>query len=189
MRAAIAVAACVAVGFGYALAQRGPAELEVELPRAPAAEFPLVGGYAQDFALPIFAPTSANPADSVRLSDFAGRWVYLDVFGSWCPPCRAKYPEMQRVATELQEEGAVVVGLLLAEEPQTALDFFEEAGMPTYPFAVLDEHTAAQWAITGAPMGILVSPEGRIERRCLGCSSEAERIGTLPEFVRARTRG
>jgi hypothetical protein len=181
MRAAVAIAACVAVGFGYALAQRGPAELELEAHSAPAAEFPLVGSYAQDFTLPVFVPASANLADSVRLSDFDGRWVYLDVF--------AKYPEMQRVATELQEEGAVVVGLLLAEEPQTALDFFEEAGMPSYPFAVLDEHTAAQWAITGAPMGILVSPEGRIERRCLGCSSDAERIGTLPEFVRARTRG
>ena len=189
MRAAVAVAACAAVVFAYALAQRGPAELEVQGLPLSAAEFPLVGSYAQDFALPVFAPASANLVDSVRLSDFAGRWVYLDVFGSWCPPCRAKYPEMQQVAAELQEEGAAVIGLLLAEQPEAALDFFDEARMPVYPFAVLDEHTAARWVITGAPMGILVSPEGRIERRCLGCSSEAERIGTLPEFVRARMRG
>ena len=148
------------------------------------APFPSAGSLARDFALPRLQRQApwAGP-DTLRLSDFAGRWIYLDVFGTWCPPCRTKYPTMVEVARTLEEKGAVVVGLLLEDDAETAARWLEENGGMAYPFAVLDDATTRAWRLTGAPMGFLVSPEGRIEKMCYGCSRGADAVERLPEII------
>jgi len=160
----------------------GPA---VDAMSAPA-HFPEPGSVAPDFALPLLG--SEPPfvgRDTVRLSDFSGRYVYLDVFGSWCSPCRRKYPDMFDIADELNDVGAVILGLLLEDTPEAAAEYFAENGGQAYPFLVLDNETVATWGLTGAPMGFLISPEGRVERVCFGCQRGAARVETVPAAVRA----
>lgn len=151
--------------------------------RAPA--FPRPGSIPPGFALPLLeseAPWVGS--DTVRLSDFLGRWVYLDVFGSWCPPCRRKQPKMLEIASELEERGAVVLALLIGDRPQAAAEWLEANGGMTYPYLVLDERTERTWGLTGAPMGFLISPQGRVERLCFGCSGGPNGVETLPDAVR-----
>lgn len=151
-----------------------------------AAIFPAPGSVAPDFALPVLKTAAPFVStDTVRLSDLSGRYVYLDVFGTWCLECREKYPEMVEIAAELREIDAVVIGLLLEDSPETAAAFFEESGGQGYPFLVLDDATARTWGLSGAPMGFLISPEGRVERLCFGCSRGESRVATLPDAVRA----
>jgi thiol-disulfide isomerase/thioredoxin len=120
----------------------------------------------------------------VRLSDFSGRWVYLDVFGSWCPPCRSKYPEMIEIAREMGAAGAAVVGLLLEDRPASAAQWLDANGGLAYPFLVLDDETSRAWGMTGAPMGFLISPDGRVERLCYGCARGPGSVDELPDEVR-----
>ena len=151
--------------------------------------FPNVGSTARDFALPALrlqAPWVGT--DTVRLSDYRGRWVYLDVFGTWCGPCRAKYAEMSDVARELEERGAAVLGLLLEDRPRSAAAWFADQGGLAYPFAVLDQETSRDWRLAGAPMGFLIDPEGTIVRRCAGCTGEVDGIEGLVDEVAARSR-
>lgn len=146
--------------------------------------FPAAGSLAPDFALPrLHTATPFLRADSLRLSDFEGRWVYLDVFGSWCPPCRSKYPDMIDIARRLGASGAAVIGLLLNDDVEVATRWFESNGGMAYPFVVLDRETVRDWEITGAPMGFLISPEGRVVYRCYGCSRGEESVARLPERV------
>ncbi|MDX1494100.1 MAG: TlpA disulfide reductase family protein [Longimicrobiales bacterium] len=150
-----------------------------------ASTFPQKGSVVPDLALPALR-TDGPPwigTDTLRLSDFRGRWVYLDVFGSWCPPCRTKQPKMLEIADRLKEEGAMVLGLLLEDSPQTAAEWLAANGGVPYPYLVLDEETKRAWGITGAPMGFLVSPEGRLERLCFGCSRGRDAVGTLPDAI------
>ena len=150
------------------------------------APFPAPGSMAREFALPALqSETPFVGADTVRLSDFAGRYVYLDVFGTWCIPCQQKYPDMFGIAADLDDMGAVILGLLLEDAPEAAAEFFAENGGQAYPFLVLDDETAREWGLTGAPMGFLISPEGRIERQCFGCARGSSRIETVPAAVRA----
>jgi thiol-disulfide isomerase/thioredoxin len=147
--------------------------------------FPELGSGVPDFHLP--ALLDEDPwigGDSVRLSDFRGRWVYLDVFGSWCLPCQLKYPTMLRVAREFRDGGGVVLGVLLEDRPAVAGRWLRDHGGIEYPFAVLDEETRLLWQITGAPMGFLISPEGQLERLCYGCSRGVDAVERLPEVLR-----
>jgi cytochrome c biogenesis protein CcmG/thiol:disulfide interchange protein DsbE len=151
--------------------------------------FPGRGSVARDFTLPVLAAESPwIGADTMRLSDLRGRWVYLDVFGSWCLPCTVKYPKMIEIARTLEHDGVAVVGLLLDERPQAAAAWFAANGGMAYPFLLLDDRTATEWGLTGAPMGFLISPEGRIERKCYGCSTGADAVDGLPRTVRELSR-
>lgn len=146
--------------------------------------FPGAGSPAPDFALPrLHTAAPFLRADSLRLSDFQGRWVYLDVFGSWCPPCRSKYPDMIDIARRMDASGAAVIGLLLNDDVEVAASWLEDNGGIAYPFAVLDQETVRDWEITGAPMGFLISPEGRVAYRCYGCSRGEGDVARLPERI------
>ncbi|HSR41940.1 MAG TPA: TlpA disulfide reductase family protein, partial [Longimicrobiales bacterium] len=153
---------------------RGDAEpVELVLPLV----HPGPGGYSGRAAqsgpgeAPRVEGRSTRP-DTFRLAEYRGRRVYLTVFGSWCPGCREEYPEVARLAERFRSagEGApVVVGLLLKDSPDRAMAFFAERGGPAYPLAALDRSAEVALGITGAPMGFLVGPDGRIEGRCYGC--------------------
>ncbi len=184
LRASVTTFVILAVAIAIRL-DRPEASAEV----AATAPFPLPGSLAHDFTLPLLATESPYlSGDSLRLSDFEGQFVYLDVFGSWCIPCRQKYPDMRRIAEEMNEAGAVMLGLLLKDSPEAAADFFADNGGQAYPFLVLDDATASEWGLTGAPMGFLISPEGQIERKCYGCQRGASGVETLPSAVRSGQR-
>jgi len=185
MRPALAFALGTAIVAGLVLMERAEAPSDSALTETDA-QFPEPGSMAEDFVLPaLLADAPFVGTDSARLSDYTGRYVYLDVFGTWCLPCRQKYPAMFGIADELDDMGAVILGLLLEDSPDAAAEFFAENGGQAYPFLVLDDETARAWGLTGAPMGFLISPEGQIERVCFGCKRGASRIETVPAEVRA----
>lgn len=153
------------------------------------ARFPEPGSFARDFALPVLAADEPwTGRDTLRLSDFRGRWVYLDVFGTWCLPCTQKYPKMTEISRALADDGVAVVGLLLEERPHAAAGWFAANGGMAYPFLLLDDETTREWGLTGAPMGFVISPEGRIERKCYGCSTGADALEALPRTIRELSR-
>src|SRR5438105_4799166 len=46
-----------------------------------------------------------EPGKQIRLSDYAGKVVVLNIWGSWCGPCRAEMPELQRVHDQTKDTG------------------------------------------------------------------------------------
>ena len=150
--------------------------------------FPQIGSRAQDFRLERLTLDADAETGEVRLSDFEGRYVYLDVFGTWCLPCQVKYSSSPEIIAELEAMDVVVLGLLYQDSPARARAWFRDNGGLHYDFAMLDERTAAEWGVTGAPMGYLISPDGRIETRCFGCDGRWS-MDRLPDFVEdLRTR-
>lgn len=182
--AIVALAVAVAAWPSRAPDDQREADLN---PASAAPQFPQPGSVAHNFALPRLSVSEPfETSDTVRLSDFAGQYVYLDVFGSWCLPCQEKYPEMETISDQFEEAGGVVVGMLFNDSPSLAAAWFREQGGLTYPFVVLDGETSRTWNLVGAPMGFLIAPDGRIEARCAGCTRGTHTIESMLEIVRRR---
>lgn len=74
-----------------------------------------------------------KPGQNISLSDFAGKVVVLNIWGSWCGPCRHEMPELQRVHEKTHDEGIQLLGIDVRDYTRTApADFVANLGI-TYP--------------------------------------------------------
>lgn len=94
-------------------------------------------------------------------ADFAGATpVLLNVFASWCGPCRIEHPMLTRLA---QRDDVRVFGLAYRDRPEDAAAFLNELGNPFARIGADPKGRAAiEWGVHGVPETFLVSPDGRI---------------------------
>ena len=110
----------------------------------------------------------------IRLSDFKGQPVWLNFWGSWCPPCRSEFPEIEAAYKTLQPQGLVMLGVAIRENPYVALDYAnrvggtfpivaDPAGLETYlPDQVKPEFRKmiASYTINNYPTHIFIDRDG-----------------------------
>ncbi len=99
------------------------------------------------------------------LSEFRGKYVLLDFWGTWCPPCIRLLPELQSIHEELRERGLVVLGLPSHEENSQAGRAVLEKQAVTFlqadPDSVRDV-VEKRFRIDAFPTHLLIGPDGRI---------------------------
>jgi len=118
-----------------------------------------------------------------------GKVVVLNVWGSWCPPCVAETPALQRVWAAYQTAGAPVafVGVATEESPETSLAFLRTAGV-TYP-SISDRASSGRptAALAGSapatPTTLVLDRHGRIAARVSGPVSEATLRALVDDVV------
>jgi peroxiredoxin len=116
---------------------------------------PKVGEPAPDFTT---EDVFGNP---VSLSQFKGQPVWLMFWGSWCPPCRAEFPDIQAAYSKLEPQGLRMLGVSLRESPVDAAAY---AGRNGATFLVLSDpdetDTGAAYPILNFPTHIFIDKDG-----------------------------
>lgn len=103
-------------------------------------------------------------ADSVR-----GRVVFVNVWATWCPPCRAEMPALQQLARAYAADSVVVLGLSVDRGPAADVDaFLAERGI-TYPVAIVGQETIAEFGgVRGYPTSFLLDRRGVVRHAVMG---------------------
>jgi thiol-disulfide isomerase/thioredoxin len=70
-----------------------------------------------------------HPGETVGLDDHLGRVVVLNIWGSWCGPCREEMPDLQFVQEQTAADGVTVLGLDFRDDRQAATDFLRDRGI------------------------------------------------------------
>ena len=104
----------------------------------------------------------------VSLKDFQGKVVFLNFWATWCPPCRAEMPAMEKLWQKFKEEDFVILAVDVREGKEKASSFVKENGY-TFP-VLLDSRggVANTYGITAIPTTYLLDPERRIVGKALG---------------------
>jgi thiol-disulfide isomerase/thioredoxin len=108
--------------------------------------------------------------EPMALADFRGSVVLLNVWATWCAPCRREMPTLDRLQGELGGPEFQVVALSIDRKGLPAVqEFYAELGLKTLPIYV-DETGAAQRALSvlGLPTTLLLDREGNEAGRLLG---------------------
>lgn len=125
---------------------------------------------------------------SFDLASLRGEVVVLNVWASWCAPCRSEAPTLQGLWSELQDDGVRFIGLDTRDSPAAAKAFIDRFGI-TYP-NVVDEDGRIQLLFRDTlppqaiPSTVVIDQQGRVAARLLGEVSEASLRGVIDE-VRA----
>ncbi len=123
------------------------------------AAFYIVGPRFTSAAAPDFT-LSTTSGDPVTLSGLKGRVVVIDFWASWCPPCRAAIPAMQRLHEHYASRGVVVLGINLRESINPR-EFMDSMGA-SYTVLRDDGRVAAQYRVKGIPAFRVIDKEGTI---------------------------
>jgi cytochrome c biogenesis protein CcmG, thiol:disulfide interchange protein DsbE len=94
------------------------------------------------------------------IADYRGRWVLVNLWASWCDPCRAEAPELESFSKQHPE--MTVLGINVQDNSSDALGFVHDHRL-TYPQlrSVGDERSEA-FGSTGVPENFLVDPSGHL---------------------------
>lgn len=149
----LAVFAALVVVFAVAL-KRAP---EKQLVRSA-----LLGKPAAEFQL----PDLLRPGEQFDSRSFKGRWVLLNVWGTWCVECRVEHEQLLTI----KSEGKVaLVGLNYKDDDEAARQWLRDLGNP---FDVVpadpEGRVAIDYGVYGAPETFLIDPQGIIVDKVVG---------------------
>ena len=121
---------------------------------------PLIGKSVPAFSLPPVLGRKLGLSDK----DLKGEVSVVNVFASWCVPCRQEHPLIRRLAREVP-----VHGLNYKDRPEDAARWLDELGDPyTRTGADLDGRVGIDWGVYGVPETFIIDRDGRVAYKQIG---------------------
>lgn len=105
----------------------------------------------------------------VRLSDFVGKgnYVLVDMWASWCAPCREEIPNLAEIYNAYKDKGLIVLGIATWDKKDRIMKAIEDLNM-TWPQLLDTQHKVMElYGVNGIPHIILFAPDGTIVARDL----------------------
>ena len=141
----------------------------------------LIGRPAPQTSLP---PLEGTGLPGLESSDFAGKVTLVNVWASWCAPCRQEHPLLYELS---QDKRFSIAGLNYKDRPENARRFLGELGNPFKAIGVDDAGRAAiNWGVYGVPETFLVGKDGKIAYKHVGPLSPESIAGeVMPQIEKA----
>lgn len=145
----------------------------------------LIGKQAPAFDLPGLDGLAALHGDDLR----KGRVSVVNVFASWCAPCRSEHAVLMALAADsgLAAKGVRLAGLAYKDEPANARSFLEQGGNPYAAVGLdLSGRVAIDFGVYGAPETFVIRGDGEIAYKFVGPLTRQSLEATLlPEIEKA----
>lgn len=125
-----------------------------------------------------------NPeGKTCRLSDFFGKFTYIDVWATWCGPCCAEIPYLEKLAAHFEGDGRIQFISLSVDADKKAWLAKLEKDRPGWPQFILSRNEAKRfmeaWGISGIPRFIMIDKNGKIFAADASRPSDENIISTL----------
>ncbi len=105
---------------------------------------------------------------SHALSDYRGKIIFLNFWATWCGPCRAEMPSMQKLYESWDSDKFVMLAVNVGESQGAVSKFVEKNG---YTFPVLldqDGKVSKKYLIRGIPTTFIIDEKGRVAAKIVG---------------------
>jgi len=104
--------------------------------------------------------------DVTQLKDYRGKWVIVNLWATWCPPCLVEIPDLVLFHEEHKDKDAIVIGVNYESNPVEKVKAFAESQMINFPIVRfegrVDGRTTPFGKLKGLPTTYMLSPEGKL---------------------------
>jgi thiol-disulfide isomerase/thioredoxin len=121
--------------------------------------------------------------ETINLSDYEGKYVLLNAWATWCPPCRAEMPDLNIFFKEHQDKGFEILAINAGETRELAADFADSIGLGFKVLLDSDGDVLGGLGITGFPTSILIDPEGKVAMIHIGMISPEDLDNKVLPFL------
>jgi thiol-disulfide isomerase/thioredoxin len=138
---------------------------------------PKSGSTSNSSALPenvMQASINLLDGQKTKLADYSGKVLIVDLWATWCPPCKQEIPHLVEIAKEYKEKGVEVIGLT-NENPETDAEWvkqFSKAFNINYPIGWADDEMQAGLTLgrNSIPQTFIIGRDGKIVKHFVGFS-------------------
>lgn len=139
---------------------------------------PMPGRLAPDFTLATLDGTT------MTLSALKGQVTLINIWATWCPPCRAEMPVIQAAYDQYRDQGFTVLAVDLQEDPRTVAAFMQKYGL-TFPALLdLDGKVSSAYRSSALPSSFFVDRQGVIRAIYRGPMPRSVLTGTVEQLLR-----
>jgi thiol-disulfide isomerase/thioredoxin len=111
---------------------------------------------------------------TVRLSDYKGKVVLLEFWATWCPPCRASVPGLEKLHKAYKDKGLVLLAVTMDMGGDDEVrSYIKESGI-TYTVLKGTEDVATKYQVRSIPMMLVLGKDGKIAKRYIGMGSDED---------------
>lgn len=142
--------------------------------------------WAEHLSAPNCELTSLDENQSYNLQQYQGKVVYVDFWASWCGPCVASFPFMNKLHQDLKDKGLAVVAVNLDENRDEGQAFVTEHPVNFAVATDSKQKCARDFQVKAMPSSFLIDRSGKIREVHLGFrAGEAEQFRQVVEQVLA----
>ena len=141
------------------------------------------GEEAKDFEL------STLQGNTVKLSDYRGKVVFLNIWATWCPPCREEMPFMEALYRRLKDRDFEILAVSIDRKGKEVVGPFVEKYGLTFPILLDPENTVYKlYGLTGVPETFIVYRNGVIQFKIIGPQNwvKQEWLDTFDQILRKK---
>ena len=152
----------------------------------------LVLRYAQSAELKAMTPRAAFSTLALRdldgklhtLADYKGKVVLINFWASWCPPCRAEMPSLERLKQRMTGKPFVILAVDMAENDAQIQAFLKQMSTPKIDFTILKDPNGKAlkaWKVFVFPTSFVLDANGKLRYSLLG-STEWDAPNTVKQI-------
>ncbi len=98
-----------------------------------------------------------------NLADYRGKWVLINFWATWCPPCLKEIPDLIALHDEHKDKDLVVIGIVTDYNNQKTVTDFARDHRISYPVVLGNDAIVAQIGrVEGLPMTYMFNPQGKM---------------------------
>jgi thiol-disulfide isomerase/thioredoxin len=119
-----------------------------------------------------------------RLSEYRGKWVLLNFWATWCPPCLEEIPDLVEMHNARSTTDFAVIGVAMSSSRDSVISFGKQLEI-SYPIVLGDDKSAAQIGrINALPTSYLYDPSGKLVSYQTGMVTRE----AIESYIRSKTR-
>ena len=119
-----------------------------------------VGSKAPEFSI------TGMKGENIELKEYAGKYILLDFWASWCAPCRGEMPNLVKLYKECKGKNFEIIGISLDQKEDAwkkAVKYLKMTWPQACDFQVWYGPIARAYNLSAVPYTVLINPEGKIE--------------------------